>query len=65
MKHRLSISVSRKDNGRTGCFRYRRIRLRDRIFRLLFGETHDLTVLIPGNTVEEVSINEIGGDSDD
>lgn len=65
MKHRLSISVSRTGTGRSGIFRCRRIRLRDRLFRMLFGETHELTVFIPGNTVEEVSISEIGGGSDD
>lgn len=58
MKHTLQISVSKKPvNG--GAVSLRSVSVRERLMRFLFGEKVRLTVIVPGNTVEELSIREI------
>lgn len=58
MRHTLQISVSKKPvNG--GAVSVRRVSIRERLLRFLFGDTVRLTVIVPGNSVEELSIREI------
>lgn len=58
MRHTLQISVSKKPvNG--GTVSVRRVSIRERLMRFLFGDTIRLTVIVPGNSVEELSIKEI------
>lgn len=58
MKYTLQISVSKKPvNG--GAVSVRRVSIRERFMRFLFGDTVRLTVIVPGNSVEELSIKEI------
>ena len=58
MRHTLQISVSKKPvNG--GADSVRRVSIRERLMRFLFGDTVRLTVIVPGNSVEELSIREI------
>ena len=58
MRHTLQISVSKKPvNG--GAVSVRRVSIRERLMRFLFGDTDRLTVIVPGNSVEELSIREI------
>lgn len=58
MKQTLQISVSKKPvNG--GAVSVRRVSIRERFMRFLFGDTVWLTVIVPGNSVEELSIREI------
>jgi hypothetical protein len=58
MKHTLQISVSKKPvNG--GAVSVRNVSVRERLMRFLFGEKVRLTVIVPDNTVEELSIREI------
>ncbi len=58
MKQTLQISVSKKPvNG--GAVSVRRVSIRERLMRFLFGDTVRLTVIVPGNSVEELSIKEI------
>nr|WP_300809584.1 hypothetical protein [uncultured Acetatifactor sp.] len=58
MRHTLQISVSKKPvNG--GAVSVRRVSIRERLMRFLFGDTVRLTVIVPGNSVEELSIKEI------
>ena len=59
MKHALNIRVSRKPvNG--GIVACRKVSVRERLLRFLFGDKTRLTVIVPGDTVEEVAISEIG-----
>lgn len=59
MKHTLQISVSKKPtNG--GIVTCRRVSVRERFLRFLFGDKTRLTVIVPGDTVEELEIKEIG-----
>ena len=58
MKQTLQISVSKKPvNG--GAVSVRHVSIRERLMRFLFGDTVRLTVIVPGNSVEELSIREI------
>ena len=59
MKHALQISIGKRmQNG--GLVSYRRVPIRERLLRLLLGGKTHLTVIVPGDTVEELSIKEIG-----
>lgn len=66
MRHALKISVSKKRvNG--GVLAFRKITVREKLLRLLLGSPVRLTVLVPGDTVDEVDIREYaeGGDERD
>jgi len=58
MKHTLQISVSKKPVN-SGAVSVRRVSVRERLMRFLFGDTVRLTVIVPGNSVEELSIREV------
>ena len=58
MKHRLKISVSRRPPA-MALMRCRKVSVRERFLRLLFGEKRRVTVIVPGDTVEKVSIEEL------
>jgi hypothetical protein len=62
MKHDLKINVSKKPTE-DGVVRYKRVALRERLLRYLFGEKRRVMVIVPGDPVESVSITELpGGD---
>ena len=58
MKHNLKISVSKQPKA-DGIIACRTIGVRERLLRFLFGEKHKITILVPGDTVEEVTICEV------
>ena len=60
MKHNLKISVSKvpQTGGVVTC---RNVNVRERFLRLLFGRKQKLTILIPGDIIDEVSICESEG----
>ena len=63
MKHAIQISVSKKaKNG--GVVACRNVSIRERLLRFLLGDKAKLTVIVPGDTVEEVAISEIGKEPD-
>ena len=59
MKHNLRITVSkeRPDGGVMAC---RHVSIRERLLRRLFGDQVRLTVLVPGDSVDEVTVTETG-----
>ena len=57
MKHKLKISVS-KEPRTSGIVNCRNLSIRERLLRFLFGEKKRVTVLIPGDSVEEITICE-------
>ena len=64
MEHNLRISVSRKpQNG--GIVAIRSVSIRERLLRLFLGEKHKLTILVPGDTVSGIEINEVKDGGDD
>lgn len=58
MKHNLKISVS-KTPQYGGIVSYRNVTIRDRFLRFLLGDMRKLTILVPGDTVQELAISEI------
>ncbi|SFA71173.1 hypothetical protein [Selenomonas ruminantium] len=59
MKHTLNIKVSKeKDNG--GIMTCRQLTVRERLLRFLMGSPVKLTVIVPGDSVDEVAIIENG-----
>ena len=57
MGHHLKISVSKKPQT-DGAFSCRDVTLRDRMLRFLLGDKRRIMILVPGESVEEVSICE-------
>lgn len=60
MKQTLQISVSKKPMN-DGAVSVRRVSIRERLMRFLFGDTVRLTVIVPGNSVEELSMAGLQG----
>lgn len=60
MKHKLQISVSKNAQTR-GIASVRSVTVREKFLRMLFGDKRRVTVLIPGDSVDEVAICEKGG----
>lgn len=58
MKHNLKISVSKEPQA-GGIVRCRNVTLREKVLTFLLGKKERVMVLIPGNTVESLSIIEI------
>ena len=66
MKHDLKISIRREPPG-GGIVRCRTVTLRDRLQDRLLGKNPRVTLIVPGDNVERVSITELpeGGDEDE
>ncbi len=60
MKHNLKISVSKVPQT-GGVITCRNVTIRERFLRLLFGRKQKVTILIPGDGIDEVSICESEG----
>lgn len=58
MKHSLHISVSEKPQKK-GTVSYKSITLRERFMRFLFGNKQKITILVPGDEIEELAIIKI------
>lgn len=63
MKHSLKISVSKapQTGGIVTC---RNVSVRERLLRFLFGGRQRVTILIPGDSVDEVAICKTGKGGD-
>ncbi len=58
MKHAINIRVSKeKLNG--GVLTCRSVTIRERLLRFLLGTPTKLTIIVPGDSVDEVGITEI------
>ena len=57
MKHALNITVS-KERQNSGIIACRQLTVRERLLRFLLGAPVKLTVIVPGDSVDEVSIFE-------
>lgn len=57
VKHNLHVSVSKapQTDSLVTC---RNVSIREKLLRFLFGKKQRVTVLIPGDTIEELSISE-------
>lgn len=59
MRHTLRITLG-KEQANSGVVACRHITVRERLLHFLLGTPVRLTVLVPGSSVDEVSIREIG-----
>ena len=63
MRHKLKIKVS-KERSNGGVLACRQETVREKLLRFLLGSPVRLTVLVPGDSVDEVAIKEVA-DGDD
>ena len=63
MKHALRIRVSR-DRVNGGVVTCRQKTVRERLLRFLLGSPTRLTVIVPGDSVDEVGIQEVAAAAD-
>ncbi|HEM4119382.1 hypothetical protein HO476_06970 [Streptococcus suis] len=59
MKHQLQVSVSKKPTS-DSFVKFKRITIRERIVRFLFGKRQDMMIMIPNDRISEVIINKKG-----
>lgn len=64
MKHNLKISVARGAAflpvpGSGGIVRCRKVALRERVLRCLLGEVCRVTIIVPGDSVRALSLQEV------
>lgn len=66
MKHTLQISVSKEPQG-NGIAAVSKVSVREKLLRHLLGNKARLTVIVPGDSVEELAIKEIpeGGEGNE
>ena len=58
MKHNLKISLAQgPESG--GIVRCKTVSLRERVLRRLFGDMRRVTIIVPGDSVEELSVCEV------
>ena len=58
MKHNLKISIARgPDSG--GIVRCKTVSLRERVLRRLFGDMRRVTIIVPGDSVQALSVQEV------
>ncbi len=63
MKHNLKISLAPvPDTG--GIVRCKTVSLRERVLRRLLGDTRRVTIIVPGDSVEALSVQELPEVSD-
>ena len=58
MTHRVQVNVVRDTGQKDSVLRSKRIRISRRLMKKLFGEKADVLVLVPGESVESVVIQE-------
>lgn len=58
MKHNLKISLAQgPESG--GIVRCKTVSLRERVLRRLFGDMRRVTIIVPDDSVEELSVREV------
>lgn len=60
MRHQLNLDLAAREK----VVGLRRVTLRERLARLILGETKDFTLVVPGDSVDQVIITPHGDDDD-
>lgn len=60
MRHQLNLDLATREK----VVGLRRVTLRERLARLILGEPKKFTVVIPGDSVDQVTITQHGDDDD-
>lgn len=64
MRHKLKIKVS-KERSNGGVIACRQVTVREKLLHFLLGSPVKLTVLVPGDSVDEVAIKEVTDNDDE
>ncbi len=64
MQHRLKISLDKNAKG-PGIVRCHKLPLWDKVLRRLLGESNGVMVIVPGDTVRTLTIQEVAEGEDD
>ena len=59
MKHSIEIRVNEGDGHKSTVLKSRKISLPKKLWRLFFGLERKAIILVPGDSVESVSIKEV------
>lgn len=62
LHHRVQVNITKKNGTKEAVFGSCRHRVPDRLLHLLFGDTREIIVLKPGESVSSVIINEEKGE---
>ncbi len=60
MRHQLNLDLAAREK----VVGLSRVTLRERLARLILGETKDFTLIVPGDSVDQVTITQHGDDDD-
>ena len=58
MNHKLKVSVS-KEPPQDAVVTCKRAKLKSKLFKKLFGDSQKVTIIIPGDSVQDVTIREV------
>jgi hypothetical protein len=60
--HKIKIGVSNKSNSRNNLVRCRRVAMRERILRWIFGDLRRVTIIVPSDRIHDIAIQEVRSD---
>ncbi|HAT1145921.1 TPA: hypothetical protein JAJ60_002411 [Corynebacterium striatum] len=60
MRHQLNLDLATREK----VVGLRRVTLRERLARLILGEPKEFTLVVPGDSVDQVTITQHGDDDD-
>ncbi|QTG75815.1 hypothetical protein [Trueperella pecoris] len=60
MRHQLNLDLATREK----VVGLRRVALRERLTRLILGEPKEFTLVVPGDSVDQVTITQHGDDDD-
>lgn len=63
IKHRVRINVADRNGNQQNVLESRKLRVPQRILRLLFGDFCEVLVLTPGKSVQGVEIEQLRGEA--
>lgn len=58
MKHKMNINVSKEEESK-GVMTCKKVKVKKSMFEKLFGSSQKVTIIIPGDSVSDVTISEI------
>ena len=64
MKHNLTICM-KTEPGKGSLLRCKKVTMRERVMRRIFGDIQKIMIIVPGHSVEEVAIKEVEGEKDE
>lgn len=63
MRHKMNINVSKEEESKS-VMTSKKVKVKKSLFKKLFGSSQKVTIIIPGDSVSDVTISEIKEKSD-